>query len=35
MRSPHDILIRPLVTEKSSGMVAEGKYTFEVYKNAN
>lgn len=25
-----EILIRPIVTEKSTGMMAEGKYTFQV-----
>ena len=35
MRNPHDILIKPLVTEKSSSMVADGKYTFEVARTAN
>ena len=35
MRSPYDVLIKPIVTEKSSGLMAEGKYTFRVDKNAN
>lgn len=30
----HDIIIRPIVTEKSNIVVAEGKYTFEVALNA-
>lgn len=30
-----DIIIRPLITEKSSTLMAEGKYTFEVAKAAN
>jgi len=34
MRSPHDIIIRPIITEKSNEEIATGKYTFEVVKNA-
>lgn len=30
-----DIIIRPLITEKTSTLMAEGKYTFEVAKAAN
>ncbi len=36
MRSPHDILIRPLVTEKSVKLAQkENKYTFYVDKKTN
>ena len=35
MRSPHDIIRRPLITEKSMDQIAEGKYTFVVDKRAN
>lgn len=35
MRSPHDIIRKPLVTEKSMSDMSEGKYTFVVDKNAN
>jgi len=35
MRDPHDVLIKPIVTEKSSALMAEGKYTFRVVKAAN
>jgi large subunit ribosomal protein L23 len=36
MRSPHDVLIRPLVTEKAVNLAQEqNKYTFFVDKNAN
>ncbi len=28
--TPHDIIIKPILTEKSSGDVELGKYTFEV-----
>ena len=30
-----DIIIRPLITEKSTALMAEGKYVFEVAKAAN
>lgn len=29
-----DIIIRPVITEKSSAIMAQGKYTFEVNKKA-
>ncbi|MBR3153272.1 MAG: 50S ribosomal protein L23 [Clostridia bacterium] len=29
-----DIIIKPIITEKSNNMVEEGKYTFKVAKNA-
>ena len=35
MTNPHDIIIRPIVTEKSMAEMAENKYTFEVSKSAN
>ena len=35
MRSPHDIIIKPIITEKSMEDMAEGKYTFKVDKKAN
>ena len=35
MTNPHDIIIRPIVTEKSMAEMAEKKYTFEVSKKAN
>ncbi|MCL2165698.1 MAG: 50S ribosomal protein L23 [Clostridiales bacterium] len=35
MRSPYEVLIKPVVTEKSSGLMSEGKYTFRVDKAAN
>ncbi|QIB27143.1 50S ribosomal protein L23 [Caloranaerobacter azorensis] len=35
MRSPHDIIIKPVITEKSMNDMAEGKYTFVVDKRAN
>ncbi|MDR1740909.1 MAG: 50S ribosomal protein L23 [Synergistaceae bacterium] len=33
--SSHEILIRPIVTEKSSSLMPNGKYTFEVHRSAN
>ena len=32
---PQDIIIRPVLTEKSYGNMGERKYTFEVNKDAN
>lgn len=34
MRIPHDIIIKPIITEKSMEDMALGKYTFEVDKRA-
>lgn len=31
---PEEIIIKPVITEKSSSQVAEGKYTFKVAKQA-
>ena len=31
---PEDIIVKPIITEKSSTGLAEGKYTFEVAKKA-
>ncbi len=31
---PEDIIIRPIITEKSSNAIAQGRYTFEVAKKA-
>ncbi len=31
----HDILLRPVITEKSMDQAADKKYTFEVIKSAN
>jgi large subunit ribosomal protein L23 len=33
--NPRDILLRPVVSEKSYGLLDEGKYTFIVDPNAN
>jgi len=35
MRNPHDVLIRPLVSEKSTILMEENKYSFFVDRNAN
>ena len=35
MKSYADIIVRPLITEKSMDGVAEKRYTFEVAKDAN
>ncbi|WP_116114478.1 50S ribosomal protein L23 [Austwickia chelonae] len=34
-KDPHDILIAPVVSEKSYGLMDEGKYTFVVDPRAN
>ncbi|CAB1129946.1 ribosomal protein L23 [Candidatus Hydrogenisulfobacillus filiaventi] len=35
MKDPHDILIRPVITEESTDRMALGQYTFEVAPDAN
>ena len=35
MTNPHDIIIKPIVTEQSMAAMAENKYTFAVSKSAN
>ena len=35
MKTAYDIIIRPVITEKSMEAVADKKYVFEVAKNAN
>lgn len=35
MTNPHDVIIRPVVTERSMTEMAEKKYTFVVDKKAN
>ena len=34
-KNPRDIILKPVVTEKSSGQMDLGKYTFEVDPRAN
>jgi len=31
----HDIIIKPVITEKSSALIELNKYTFEVHRSAN
>lgn len=35
MRNPHDIIIRPIITERSMEDMADGKYTLVVDKKTN
>ncbi|MFZ5752949.1 MAG: 50S ribosomal protein L23 [Bacillota bacterium] len=35
MRNPHEVLIKPVVTEKTTNLMEENKYTFEVDRDAN
>jgi large subunit ribosomal protein L23 len=35
MKTAYDVIIRPIVTEKSMMGTSEKKYTFEVHKDAN
>ena len=35
MKDARDIIKRPIITEKSYDLMTQGKYTFEVDKNAN
>lgn len=34
-KDPRDIIIRPIVSEKSYTLIDQGKYTFEVHPDAN
>jgi large subunit ribosomal protein L23 len=33
--SPHDVLLAPVISEKSYGLIDGNKYTFEVHPEAN
>lgn len=33
--NPHDVIIRPLITEKNTNLMQYNKYSFEVDRNAN
>jgi large subunit ribosomal protein L23 len=33
--SYHDVLVRPLITEKSTRLLEQGQYSFEVHREAN
>ena len=35
MKNVYDIIKRPLITEKTTALVEEGKYTFEVMQGVN
>lgn len=35
MRNPYEVLIKPVVSEKTTSLMEENKYTFKVDKNAN
>lgn len=35
MMSPHQIIVRPLITEKNTNLMSLNKYSFEVDRNAN
>ena len=35
MKNPYDIIVRPLITEKSTKLVEKRKYTFEVMQGVN
>jgi large subunit ribosomal protein L23 len=35
MRNPHDIIIKPIISEHSMGIMEDNKYTFIVDKKAN
>ena len=35
MKAPQDIVLKPVISEKSMDGLQEGKYTFKVAKNAN
>lgn len=35
MRNPHDVIIKPVISEKTTDLMAANKYTFIVEKKAN
>lgn len=35
MKNPYDVIVKPLITEKSTKLVESRKYTFEVMQGAN
>ncbi len=35
MRSPYDVIIKPIISERSMDMAGEKKYTFKVARDAN
>ncbi|MEG1971799.1 MAG: 50S ribosomal protein L23 [Oscillospiraceae bacterium] len=35
MKAPQDIILKPIITERSMSGIMQGRYTFEVAKDAN
>lgn len=35
MKAPQDIILKPVITERSTDLLPQGKYTFKVAKDAN
>ncbi len=35
MRNPHEVLIKPVITERTTALMEQNKYTFKVDKDAN
>lgn len=35
MRNPHDVIIKPVISERTTGLMEENKYTFLVENKAN
>ena len=35
MKAPQDVILTPVITEKSAGVIDDGKYTFKVAVSAN
>lgn len=35
MPTPHEIILRPLITEKNTALMVNNKYSFEVLRNAS
>ncbi len=35
MKAPQDIILKPVITEQSTDILPQGKYTFKVAKDAN
>ena len=35
MKAPQDIILKPVITEQSTDLLPQGKYTFKVAKDAN
>ena len=35
MKNPHDVILRPVLTEASYEGIADKRYVFEVHKSAN